>query len=140
MELKLARWQDERRSSKGYWLIADIPGLYISKEPGLGWKLCCFKGKGEDALYNKAQEENPEIRVPGPYIYQPPKNPERAKENSIPKTWGANFKPDTRLYLSLPINLNGEEARYPTRKAVLLALEAHLKGKQNSILGELLCN
>lgn len=140
MELKLSRWQDERGSSKGYWLISDIPGLYISKEPGLGWKLCCFKDRGEGALYNKVQEENPEIRVPGPYIYQPPKNPKRAEGDSIPKTWGINFKPDTRLYLSLPISLNGEEARYPTRKAVLIALEAHLRSEQNSIVGEVLCS
>lgn len=129
MKLSLKRFDDERKSSRGIWLIKEIPGFFIVNGTGR-WRLRCF------AEYK--YQGNPErTQLAGPSIaadYQQDQSPET---QCVLKAWGNSWEPDTDLFLSLPPSLHWEKG-FKTRRALLETLEIHLEQERKSQISELL--
>lgn len=98
MKLSLARWEDEHGDSAGYWLIREIPGVYLEHKFLGGWEVQIITFPDDVALAGT--------------VMQAPVD-----------TWGYCWEPNTELYDSLPKAVRGPHA---SRSQALMKLEAHL--------------
>lgn len=140
MKLSLKRFSNWTGSSSGCWAIQELTGLYLENQEPKGWRLRCIydhKIFNYDT-YEAMQQANPDLQMPGSdSILKREEFGPRSIEDAD-KAWGQNYTPNTELYLSLPRSLNGRQAHYKTRTALIEQIEIALTETPEPVLGELL--